>query len=129
MKSLIGIGAASIARDRIAITEAAVRPATTIQGASRPIPNISTENGATAMRSRVPLRPQSSGANFEEVAMAEITRLSGNKVLDQLRRPDASKPVLTNVHEKTERLNAEVHQLRAARRRLAFGNPKWLDER
>ncbi len=60
--------------------------------------------------------------------MAEIDKLSVNKVLDKLRRPDSPKPGLANIDEKTERLNEEVRQLRAARRRVVSGKPEGLDQ-
>lgn len=56
--------------------------------------------------------------------MAEINKLPVGKVLDKLRRTDASKNRFTAVEEKIEAARDELHRLRSDRRRLGSQMPR-----
>ncbi|MFL6824967.1 MAG: hypothetical protein ACJ8E2_00735 [Bradyrhizobium sp.] len=54
--------------------------------------------------------------------MAEINKLSVDKVLDKLRRNDApQKSKLEQLDEKAEKMHEEIQRLRTATRRLKSG--------
>ena len=53
--------------------------------------------------------------------MAETTKLSVDKVLDKLRRPDAPKTKMAQFDEKIDSLKKEVSRMKAARLRLERG--------
>jgi hypothetical protein len=55
---------------------------------------------------------------FEDLAMAETTRLSVGKALDKLRSPDAPKSKIARLDEKIDALVEETERMRAQRLRL-----------